>query len=146
MARDTEAGRLAARVLLLYAYDPTAARLLARTAELHLELCRTLQVASEQQTAASASLERVSGSRDETERMLALVDRLGGAVGALRAAVKSRQQALRRVVDKYEELLDYRGPAKGRLRVLRSGRTVQAVQWVGPDDVRHVEPPGAERP
>jgi hypothetical protein len=142
VTRDPEASRLAARVLLLYAYDRTSARLLGRLAELHLEAARRLQTTETAAVEAHVEVERVSGSgADPDEVMLGLAGRLAAAAGRLRALTKARRQGLRREVERYELALDLRDPPKGRPHTLASGQQVQAVQWAGPDGIRHVEPP-----
>lgn len=140
--RDPEAGRLAARLLVLCAYDRASARLLARLAELHTEAARRLELTERSAVEAHAEAEKVSGSgRDPDEVMLELAGRLARASGRLRGLTKARRQALRRLVEKFEADLDYRDPPRGRSHTLASGREVPAVEWVAEDGIRHVEPP-----
>jgi hypothetical protein len=141
VARDALAGRLAARLYLLHALDPGAAAQLARIAELHLDACRRLAAAEQQETAGAATLERVSGSRDEVAAMLELVGRLGRVAAGLRGAIKARRQGYRREIERWETALGYRDPPRGRRHRLASGQEVGAIEWVDGAGPRQVEPP-----
>jgi hypothetical protein len=108
-----------------------------------MEAVRRLAAVEAQAVAASGTgaAERVSGSVDEAAKMLELAGQLGQAAGRSRRQVKARTEALRRLVRRYEEDLGLDDPAPGRWHRLASGREVIAVEWVGPEGVREVEPP-----
>jgi hypothetical protein len=140
VASDPAARRLAARLLLLYAYDPHAAEFLARVCELHIETVRRLTLVETEATAARATSERVSGTTDEDAVMLELVAHLAELAALDRRRLKAHREALRRLVERYERDLQLREPVRGRRHTLASGIQVTAIEWVGPDDTRGIEP------
>ena len=141
MARDPRAARLAARLVVLYAADPTATELLARVAELHTDLVRRLAVAEHAAVEAAQAVDvKVTGSpADPDDVMAALAGRLHLLAGRWRRRRKAHLERLRRIVEALEADLDYADPVRGIRYTLASGRVVDAVQWVGPDEARHVE-------
>jgi hypothetical protein len=140
VARDPTAGRLAARLLLLHAYDPTAAALIARACELHIEVVKRLAVTETEAVAARSATEKVTGTTDEAQVMLDLAGHLADLAGADRRKLKAHVEALRRLVGRYERDLALAPPIRGRVHTLASGLQVTAIEWVGPDEVRGIEP------
>jgi hypothetical protein len=138
--REPEAARLAARLIILYRTDPAQARLLARLAELHLELRLRLQMLEEQAVTDASDAERVTGSRpDPTEVVAAQAARLANAAGRLRRQRKNRTEQTRRLINAYEVDLNLRDPPRGHSTTLASGRQVPAVEWVDSAGHRQVE-------